>query len=267
MAGEATMITSFRYMLALLKMSLKSSVSLRGAFLTKMIFMAANNLLFMVIWLFFFQHFETLRGWDIKYMALMFGLVAASFGLWVIFANGLRMLAKMIDDGDLDTLLLQPKPVLLNIAGAQSEASGFGEVLTGLVLFALSGFLQPHLIPWLLVVLFLGFLFWCSLSILLGSLAFWFKDMNEWARELLMSALFFATWPNSIYSGTVKIVIFTIIPVGFLSYMPVQFLTGMDWVALAISCVGISAMLLCSLLVFHLGLNRYESGNRFGVRG
>jgi len=261
------MMRSLSYILALFRMSLKSSVSLRGAFLTKMLFMAANNLLFMVIWFFFFKHFKTIRGWDINYMALMFGLVAASFGLWVLFANGLRLLAKMIDDGDLDTLLLQPKPVLLNVAGSQSDASGFGEVLTGLVLFGLSGFLTPHMIPWLILILLLGFLFWCSLSIILGSLAFWFKDMSEWVRELLMSALFFSTWPNSIYSGTVKIVIFTIIPVGFLSYMPIQFLTSFDWVALAIAFGGIMTMCCLSLFVFHLGLSRYESGNRFGVRG
>lgn len=261
------MITSFKYLLALFMMSLKSSLSLRGVFLIRVIFMAMNNLLMMSVWIFFFDHFDTVRGWDINYMALMFGLVASSFGLWVIFGNGLRLLAKMIDDGDLDTLLLQPKPVLMSIAGSQGEASGFGELLTGIILFGLAGFLTFTHIPWLILFLILGGIFFCSLSILVGSLAFWFKDMNEWSREILMSSIFFGTWPAPIYSGAVKVVIFTVVPVGFLSYLPVEFLTTFNWSAGAMAIAGIMTLFLVSLFVFHIGLKRYESGNRFGVRG
>ena len=77
-------------------------------------------------------------------------MVAVSFGLTVTIAGGVRHLGRFIEDGELDTLLTQPRPVLLYALGMRSQASGVGDVLSGLVFIATSGEVAWHTLPLLI---------------------------------------------------------------------------------------------------------------------
>ena len=57
-------------------------------------------------------------------MQLLFGIVAVAVGLAVTVAGGVRHLGRLIDDGELDTLLTQPQPVLLHALGLRSQPPG-----------------------------------------------------------------------------------------------------------------------------------------------
>ena len=123
----------WRFARALLATNLKATVVLRGAFVMQVVFMALNNLTFFVFWWALMRRVPELRGWRLGDIQVLFGVVAAAFGLTVTFAGGVRHLGRFIDDGELDTLLTQPKPVLLHALGLRLQASGFGDVLSGLV--------------------------------------------------------------------------------------------------------------------------------------
>ena len=93
---------------ALVVTNLKATLALRGAFVLQAVFMALNNFTFFVFWWVLMRRVTTLRGWQLADVQLLFGLVAASFGLTVTVAGGVRHLGRLIEDGDLDTLLTQP---------------------------------------------------------------------------------------------------------------------------------------------------------------
>src|SRR5262249_7800150 len=114
-----------RFAAALVATNLRQSLALRGAFWLQAAFMLANNLIFFTTWWIFFRRFQDVGGWRLEDLATLFGVVAAGFGLCVVFTGGIRELARAITDGDLDSLLLQPKPVLLQAAAARSLASGW----------------------------------------------------------------------------------------------------------------------------------------------
>src|SRR4030095_209154 len=96
---------------------MKSAVALRGAFLMQTFFMALNNFTFFVFWWALMRRVTTLRGWGLGDIQVLFGVVAAAGGLAVSLAGGVRHLGRFIDDGHLDTLLTQPKSVLVYAIG------------------------------------------------------------------------------------------------------------------------------------------------------
>src|SRR5215510_269676 len=137
---------------ALVATNFKATLALRSAFVIQVVFMALNNFTFFVFWWALMQHVTTLRGWGLGDIQLLFGLVAAAFGLTVTVAGGVRHLGRFIEDGDLDTLLTQPKSVLVHALGMRAQPSGFGDLVSGLVFMALSGQISWRTAPFVVVV-------------------------------------------------------------------------------------------------------------------
>lgn len=255
------------YLLALTAINLRSNMSLRWAFLVRMGFMALNNLIFVVIWVVFFYQFKEIGGWTIHHMLIMFGMTALGYGLFVLIFDGFRDMAYSIDRGELDGYLIQPKPVLLSLGASKSDAAGFGEFLSGIILCGLAWPVTSEHVFMILLMYFLCGIFWSSIALILGSVAFYAKDMNEWGREMLMSMIIVGTKPAAIYQGFFKIIIFTAMPVGFMTYLPIQYLVTSQLELMAISIFGVLAVAIFAIWFFYNGLKRYESGNRFGIRG
>src|SRR6185503_15654132 len=134
--------------------NLKAAVALRGAFAMHVVFMALNNLTFFVFWWALMRRVPVIRGWHLGDVQLLFGLVAAAFGLTVTLAGGVRHLGRFIEDGDLDTLLTQPRPVLVYALGMRSQPSGVGDIVSGMFLIGASGYLSLHSAP--LVIIGIG---------------------------------------------------------------------------------------------------------------
>ena len=64
-----------------------------------------------------------------------------------------------------------------------------------------------------------------------------------------------------------KIVLFTLVPAGFVSYVPVRLVQEWDWtLAGALLTVAVGATLASSAM-FRLGLRRYQSGSALSMRG
>ena len=130
---------TLRFARALVSTNLKASLALRGAFWLQAIFMIANNAIYFSIWFIFFDRFEEIRGWRLGDVGALYGIVATSFGLCVVFAGGVRELARMIIDGDLDSFMTQPKNLLLHTLGSRTFASGWGDIASGIFLLTMSG--------------------------------------------------------------------------------------------------------------------------------
>lgn len=252
---------------ALLKINLKSQISLRGVFITQALMMTLNNIIFFMIWVVFFHKFKTINGWGLEHMATMYGLGVVAFGIFAVCFRGLSEMSYTIDNGGLDTYLIQPKPMLLSISASRSDASGFGEILSGTILLIVGFDVLKDQFLWLLPLLLMGTVVWFSFALILGSLSFWLKDMGEFTNNVMMSFIILATKPASVYTGVLKAVVFTIMPVAYLSLLPIQFLMTGNWNFILGALVGTLTLLLFSVWFFNRGMKRYESGNRFGVQG
>lgn len=259
-------MNTLRFARALVSMNLKSSFALRGAFWLQAGFMVANNVLYFAFWWIFFDRFEEIRGWRIADMAALFGVVTSGFGITVVFAGGIRDLARHIVDGELDTFLTQPKSPLVHAVASKTIASGWGDMCSGILFLSYSGLLEWRTLPLALVAVAISSAVFAASGVILHSLAFWLGRVDALVRQLWEFLITFSIYPQPIFAGALKVVLFTLIPAGFIGYLPVELLRNFEWRGLAAALAGAAFYAALALLVFRAGLRRYESGNRVGVR-
>ena len=190
---------------ALVATNFKATVALRGAFVIQVVFMALNNFTFFIFWWALMQHVTTLRGWQLGDIQMLFGMVAAAFGLTVTVAGGVRHLGRFIEDGDLDTLLTQPKPVLVNALGLRSQPSGFGDLVSGLIFIVWSGQISWSRLPIVVVVIAASAVIFVACGTVFFSLAFWLGRVETVATQLWELLVTFSLYPDltihRIYNG------------------------------------------------------------------
>lgn len=255
-----------RYLLALLGTSLRASMALRGAFWLQVAFMLLNNLIFFVMWWVFFGEIGEVRGWRVGDMAAIYGVCAGAFGLAVVFGGGAREIARLVSEGDLDTYLALPRHPLPACIAARSRPSGWGDIVSAFVLIGFSGYARPAVLPLGIVASVCGGAVFCSATVIANCVAFWFGDTRTFSTQVSDFLVIFGGYPKTVFTGALRLFLYVVVPAGFFSFLPVELVRGFSW-PLLLGVAG-GALLWVALMVgvFALGLRRYESGNRFGVR-
>lgn len=251
------------YLGALVATNLKASLAHRGAFWLQAVLMALNDVLFFCVWWLFFANVESVRGWTLVDVYALYGFVAFSFGLFAVLAAGTRDIAERVMHGELDTLLPQPRALLPRLALSRSSASGWGDVVFGLVLLALGAHLDPGRLPVLLLLASVSALTLAMSAVLANSLVFWCGELDGLPRQILEFTLIFCTYPSALFGGWLKVVLFTLLPAGIIGYLPVTWIRAPAWDALLWALGAALLYAVVAAAVFVRGVRRYESGNRF----
>ncbi len=252
-----------KFLVALLATNVRASVALRGAFWARAVLMALNNGIMLVLWLLFFLKYGDVNGWRARDTVAIYAVTASAFGLAVVLGHGVSDLARRIHEGGLDAFLTQPKDVLLQCVASRSEASGWGDLGSGVVLFAFAGYLSPATLPICIVTAVSGAAIFLSWSVLFHSLAFWLGDTTSVSRQAWHFVILFSLYPSTIFGGWLKLLLFTALPAGFIGYLPVDLLHRFSWGALLAVAGAAAGYVALAAFVFRLGLRRYQSGSRF----
>jgi viologen exporter family transport system permease protein len=258
---------NLRFARALLATNVKATLMLRGAFVMQVVFMALNNLTFFVFWWALMRRVPNLRGWRLGDMQVLFGVVAAGFGAAVTLAGGVRHLGRFIDDGELDTLLTQPKPVLVHALGLRLQASGFGDVLSGIAFIAYSGQVSWRALPVVVLAIAASAFVFVASGIVFFSLAFWLGPVETLARQLWELLITFSLYPEPLFGGVLRLVLFTLLPAGFVGYVPARLVQRPSVADALLLTAAAAGYLAIAAVVFNRGLRRYASGSRFGAFG
>lgn len=261
------MLATLRFSWALFRTNLKSAAAQRGAFVLSMTFMALNNVFVFVFWWVLFGKVPHLRGWTADDVELLFGVSAAGFGAMQALAGGAMGLSRFIDEGSLEPLLTQPKPTLPYALGCRSQASGFGDFLSGLVFIALSGYWTWSTTPLVLLAVSTSAVMFTALCVLLGSVAFWVPRSHQLSRQLLDLTITFSLYPDVLFGGLLRLLLFTLLPAGFVAHVPAALVRSAAWADFALMLLGGAVFAWLARRAFRSGLRRYSSGSRFGVFG
>ena len=256
-----------RFGVTLLAMNLKASLAQRAAFAMQVGFMALNNAVFFVFWWSLLHHVDQIRGWRLADMQVLFGVVAAAFGLSVTVAGGVRHLARFIDDGELDTLLTQPRPVLAYALGLRMQASGIGDVISGIAFVVWSHQVSWRSAPIVAIAVLCSALIFVACGVLFVSAAFWLGPIDAVARQAWDLMVTFSLYPEPLFGGPLRLVLFTVLPAGFVGYLPAHLVGHPTLTGAATLIVAAAAYLALAVAVFQRGLRRYASGSRFGTFG
>ena len=266
-AARSTLVANIRFAFALARTSLAAAMAQRGAFLMQAGLMALNNAIFFTFWIVLLHRVQTIRGYGLRDMTVLYGIVAAGVGLAMICAGGVRQLARVIHDGELDAVLAQPKPTLLYVLGRKSGASGVGDLVSGLVMIALSGAARPVTAPMVVLAAVAGAVVMVSSGVIFGSAAFWLGPVDAAARQLFELVITFSVYPEPLFGGVLRVLLFTLVPAAFVGYVPAKVVEAPS-VGLAAGLVVVAAVYAgVAGWVFGRGLRAYCGGSRFEVAG
>lgn len=258
---------TLRFAVALARTSLAAAMAHRGTFLMQAGLMALNNAIFFTFWIVLLHRVRTIRGYGMREMLVLYGIVAAGVGLAMVVAAGVRQLARMIDEGELDAVLAQPKPTLLYVLGRRSGASGVGDVVSGLVMIALSGAVRPIDAPIVVLATVASAVMFVSSGVLFGSLAFWLGPIDAAARQLSDLVVTFSLYPEPLFGGALRVLLFTLVPAGFVGYVPAGLIRAPS-IGGAAELVAVAAVYATlATAVFARGLKSYCGGSRLDLVG
>lgn len=249
-----------------MKVNMAMEMEYRAAFITRVLGMAVNDFMWLSFWIMYFTRFPVVQGWTKGDVITLWAVCGLGYGFATgIFGNALN-LARIISSGNLDFYLSYPKNVLLHAICSRADVSALGDVLFGPLAFVL--LVRPSFQALLLFMasgvlvaaIFTGF------AVLTGSLAFYIGNSENLAGQVFNSLIHFSTYPSVIFHGAVKIVLFTLIPAGFINSVPVKVVREFDPLFF-LGLIGASTFFLAvANYVFNSGLKQYESGNLVQTR-
>ena len=220
--------------------------------------MVLNNGFVLLMWFMFFAGFRSVHGWQRADMALQIGILAITFGAATVFAGGYRDMAAAILRGDLDARLTQPSAVLPRLLAQESGPHGWGDILVGVLLLAFAAALRWQDLPALPFILAGSLAIFIASGVLVSSLAFWAGGARSFARDLVEFILLFGSWPGSIWSGATRLVVYTLLPAGFVVVLPVHFLRAPSLVEGGLLMAAALTYAALAWAAFTTGLRRYR---------
>lgn len=252
---------------AYVRLNFFAQMEYKGAFWSQVLGMILNNCVWIVFWTVFFKRFDNLGGWTVKDVLTVWAISGAGYGLAYSICGNALNLASMITRGQLDAWMLYPRALLSHLLVGRMSATAFGDVIFGVVVYGF--FVKPDLPHFLwfcalsvsAAIVFVGF------SVLTSCLSFFVGNAEGLAETSRFALVTFSTYPASLFEGALKLLLYTVIPAGLVSYLPVEALRTMS-VELTLMCFGGSLTVLAvGVAVFYWGLRRYESGNLMEMRG
>jgi ABC-2 type transport system permease protein len=232
----------------------------RRALLAQAGTMVVNDLVWVVFWVLFFHRVGRLGGWDAHSVLLLQAVLTTSGGLVLGLLSNARRIGSLALDGGLDAVLALPVAPLPYLLVRKVEAVNLGDLAFGLVLFLAVGHPTPgRTLVFVLVVLASATLLTAFL-VLTGSLAF-FAGRDEGGELGFHSMLLLGAYPLDLFAGSVRLLLFTVVPAAFVSTVPARLVEHLD----AGRALGLGAaatvFAVLAITVFHAGLRRYTSGN------
>jgi ABC-2 type transport system permease protein len=258
-------VAKLRFIREQLRVNILSNMEYRVSFITQLVFMFVNDIMLLFFWWVLFQRFDSVAGWQQQDVFLLYAVSAGTYGVaYTIFGNTGR-LSSIIAEGQLDYYLALPKDVWLNVLISRSLASTIGDFAFGVVLCLAVFGLSAKVLA---AVLFMGIaaVILVSAVTMVHSLTFYLGNAEQIAGVFSEALLSFSLYPISLFSLTLRVILYTAIPAAFVSFVPVTLVKEFSLpLFLAFVAVAVGGVFL-SRRVFYAGLKRYESGNLVAPR-
>ena len=254
-----------KVMLLSTKYALQREMLNKVTFISNVLFMILNNASFIVQWIILYSLKDDVGGYTLKQVLLLWGFAASTYGLSHFIFKEAFNLTDTINTGKLDAFLIQPKNVLLSCITSSVEVASIGDLLYGYIMLAIYGFSIKN---FLLFTFFsiLGSLILVSISVIFSSLSFWFGKVDIIANTANSLMTSFATYPDGIFKGIIKLLFYTIIPIGFVNYLPIRIMTNFNLNYTLIIVFSTIFFVSLAFIIFYRGLRKYGSSNLMNAR-
>jgi len=213
-----------------------------------------------------FTKIPDLKGWTFWDILLIYAMVSITEGVTSLFFEGMWHLARSINQGELDYVLMRPYPVVGQVMGSQVGFHGLGTLVTGGILLGMG--LAHTTIAWspvtvalAVVLLVSGVVVRVAIALATNAVSFWIAGPFSVFAYAMHQVGDLARYPITIYAMGVRLAIGLAIPFAFGSFFPMAFLLdhgNAAWVGLLTPLVA-GYCVVVAWWAFRRGLRRYES--------
>jgi len=216
-----------------------------------------------------FGQIETIRGWDLPSTLALLAVYLTLSALRALFIGpSLEALAGIdgeIWNGQFDFTLLRPVNAQFLASVRHWRPFALVDLALGLGVLAvavaqLGQSLTPLRLATFLLTLAIGVAILYAILLAFSALTLWNPGfLFTWVFDGLFSM---ARYPVGLYPGWLRLVLTWIVPVGLMTTVPAQTLTGtLSGLTLVAALLAALALLAASSLLFRLGLRRYASAS------
>lgn len=238
----------------------REAVANRRGFWTQVTVMVANDIAWVLFWVIFFEQVGAVRGWEVGSLLTLLAVLTTAGGIVLGFLANTRHIGQLASDGGLDAALALPVHPLLHLLARRVYPSNLGDIVFGIGLFAIAGNPTPARVARFVVVVGFSSVLLASFLVLVGSLAL-FVGRNDAGELGFHSIVMFASYPVDIFSGAMKVFLYTAVPAGFVSAVPARIIEQPSADLLAALAAASAVMAVAAWTTFTLGIRRYTSGS------
>ena len=256
------MVKHWKIFACYFRMNLASALEYRASFVSQAFGMLLSNSTFLFFWwVAFSQIGDHIAGYAFDDVLFIWAVASSGFGLSAVLFANVSNITQLIVTGELDTFLLQPCNILLNVLCARTSLSAYGDLAYGFIIMAV---FYPGDGPawlWFLFGLLLSGVVFTAIALAAHTLSFYIGDASFLGYMVREFAINFSIYPEHIYAPAARAIMYSLIPIGLGSHIPLRLLKAYSP---RICLAAFSGALLYGALscwFFYRGLRRYESGN------
>lgn len=255
----------FKVTILSIKYSLAREMLNKTSFISNIFFMILNNASMIIQWIILFSLKDDFGGYTFKQVLLLWGLASGTYGVSRFLFKKSFDLSMIINSGKLDAYVVQPKNILISVITSDIEVSAIGDILFSLIVYFIYGFTIEGFILYLFFSI-TGGLIVVAISVILNSLSFWFQNTEmiaDMGNSLMVN---FATYPDGIFKGITKALLYTLIPVGIVNYIPIKVIIHFNLNLFIINILVCILLITIAFIIFYRGLKKYSSSNLMSAR-
>lgn len=267
--GLKTIQKYIRIYRVLLKYSVIQSTTYRANFFWELLIEFGYQIGLVVFFYALFGHITEIAGWSYYEVLFLAGLNIVYGGLlWgMVFVFGLTRLPEDIKNGNIDIALLKPLNPLFNLTLSKPYFTSLSAPPIGLGLMYYSVLKIGKVIP-IQNILFGTIIFCCglliaySIAVIFSSMSFRFINSTAFQQIGERIIDMYTRNPHSVYRGGLRIILFFIVPLVFVSSIPSStVLRGVEFQYVFLG-IGLAAIfLLVAILVWDRMIRYYSSAS------
>ncbi|PPS74288.1 MULTISPECIES: ABC transporter permease [Streptomyces] len=270
MAERGVLLEGVRAYRLIAGMWVRSSMAYRTSFVVTVFGNLTVTALDFVGILLMFSQVDSLGGWSLPEVALLYGLSATSFGIADLVLGSMDVLGARMRDGSFDTLLVRPVPVLAQVGADRFALRRLGRITQGTVVLGWAlvsvdvdwSVLKVLLVP---VMVVSGAAIFSAVFVAGAAFQIYAQDAAEVQNAFTYGGTTLLQYPPSVFGKDLVRGVTFMLPLAFVNWVPAVYVLGRPypvglpgWAAFASPPVAVACCVLAGL-AWRTGLRSYRS--------
>lgn len=259
-----------RMYLKLVAMTIKSGLEYKVSFILEILSSTLLYLADFVVIYFFVLQVDSINGWVAHEIILLQILVVTASSLDSFLSFGLRRFAQVeLVSGNFDLKLMKPVNPLMILFGSVN-VGGLAIFPFLLVVIPIMVYIQPEYftlmnVIWMLLTVIGGTIIFTSLKLISSAIGFFTLDSESFYRITKIGTRPILWYPLNIYPKLLQLLFLTIIPIGFVSFVPAHIIVNKEfafyWILPYLSLPIGLIFFAIALYIWGKGIKKYEGSS------